>query len=343
MEVTSTDPKRLKKLRATLNISVLMGGPSAEHGISLKSGLGVAEALRARGWQVANLVIPQDLTIDAASQLARQALERSETDVVFIALHGPFGEDGTIQRVCEDVGLAYTGSDPAASAIGLDKVASRRRFESQGLRVPRWRGVEAVGRMQIEQAVSTIGFPVVVKPTNQGSSIGVTIARGPGALGEAVTKAAAFDSRILLEAFVRGRELTVGIVEEQPLPVVEIQPRHPFFDYAAKYTPGETRYVVPAELEEGIRRRVQQDALRAHQALGCRDVSRVDLILNESGEPVILEVNTIPGFTATSLLPKAAACVDISYDELCERLLVMACRRLPAARRAGRTRAAVVG
>ncbi len=343
MEVIPEDPKRLKKLRTTLNISVLMGGPSAEHAISLKSGLGVAEALRARGWQVANLVIPQDLTVDAASQLARQALERSETDVVFIALHGPFGEDGTIQQLCEDLGLAYTGSDPAASAMGLDKVASRRRFESQGLRVPRWQSLEASRRPHIEQAAIAMGFPVVVKPTNQGSSLGVTITHGPGALGEAVTKAAAFDTRILLEAFVRGRELTVGIIEGQALPVVEIQPRHPFFDYTAKYTPGETRYVVPAELEEEIRRRVQQDALRAHQALGCRDVSRVDLILDEAGEPVILEVNTIPGFTATSLLPKAAACIDLSYDDLCDRLVGGACGRLPAARRAGRARASVVG
>lgn len=310
-----------------LRVGVLMGGPSAEHAISLKSGQGVVQALLHRGWPVEAISIPQDLTIEEAIRFARQALERSEIELAFIALHGPFGEDGTIQRLCEELGLAYTGSDVHASRLGLDKVASRRRFEEHGLRVPAWRVVNPAEVRERERIVGTLQFPVVIKPTNQGSSIGVSIVTHPTELPRAIEAAARYDTRILVEEFVRGREVTVGVLGDEALPVIEIQPLTRFFDYTAKYTPGQTRYVVPALLEAQLTRQVQEVGLRAHQALRCRDFSRVDLILNDAHEPIVLEVNTVPGLTATSLLPKAAACVDLSYDELCERVVRMASLR----------------
>lgn len=305
-------------------VSVVMGGPSAEHAISLKTGQGVAAALTARGWPVEPLSIPHDITVEAASRSVRVALERNGTDVVFIALHGPFGEDGTMQQICEDLHLAYTGSGPQASRLGLDKVESRKRFERAGLAVPRWRLLDPQDGDGILAAITRLGFPVVVKPTNQGSSIGVSLAVNHGQLQDAIAEAARYDARILIEEFVRGRELTVGMVGQEALPLVEIKPGEPFFDYTAKYTPGRTAYLVPAPLDERLTRQVQAAGRRAHEALGCRHFSRADLIMRDDGEPVVLEVNTIPGLTATSLLPKAAACAGLSYDELCEQLILMA-------------------
>jgi D-alanine-D-alanine ligase len=167
-------------------------------------------------------------------------------------------------------------------------------------------------------------LPVVVKPTNQGSSIGVTKVERLEDLRPAMARAAQHDARVLIEAWISGRELTVGVLDEEALPVVEIRSSHPFFDYAAKYTAGQTQYLVPAPLEAALARRVQEAGLRAHAALGCRHFSRADLMLTDDGEPVVLEVNTIPGLTSLSLLPKAAACAGISYDELCERMVLMA-------------------
>ncbi len=311
--------------RPHLTISVVMGGPSAEHDISLKSGHGIAAALRQRGYRVEDVTIPNDLTFAQATAYARLALVEGTPDVAFVALHGSFGEDGTIQRLCEELGVCYTGSDSGASALGLDKIASRRRFEHYRLQVPPWRVITPRGPMA--RALGELQLPVVVKPSNQGSSIGVSIVTRADELPRAIAEAGRYDSHVLLEAYIRGRELTVGIVGEEALPVIEIQPATPFFDFTAKYTPGQTIYIVPAKLPEAIAARVQTAALRAHRALGCRDFSRVDLILNQQQEPVILEVNTIPGFTATSLLPKAAACVGMSYDALCERLVQMAYAR----------------
>ena len=228
--------------------------------------------------------------------------------------------------MCEDLHLAYTGSGPEASRLGMDKVASRLRFERAHLSVPRWRLIEAADASSVRQALGDMTLPVVIKPTNQGSSIGVTKVERREDVLPAIDEAARYDSRVLIEAWVQGRELTVGIVDDAALPVVEVKPSHPFFDYAAKYTPGQTQYLVPAPLTSALTARVQAAGLRAHRALGCRHVSRVDLMLAADGRPIILEVNTIPGLTAMSLLPKAAACAGLSYDELCERMVLMALR-----------------
>lgn len=306
-------------------VVVVMGGPSAEHAISVRSGQGVVAALIRRGWRVHPLLLLETLTVEEASHATRVILQTTEPDAVFIALHGPFGEDGTIQAICEELQVAYTGSDVAASRLGLQKAASRRRFEEAGLRVPRWRVIDPQDPGALQEAVEQVGLPAVVKPTNQGSSIGVSIVTEPRELARAVHAAARYDTQVLVEAYIRGRELTVGILDREALPLVEICPKtHQFFDYTAKYTPGQTEYLVPASLDEPLTRRVQEAGLRAHDAIGCRHFSRVDVILEKGGEPVILEVNTIPGLTATSLLPKAAACTGMAYEELCERLVTMA-------------------
>ena len=309
----------------SLSVVVLMGGPSAEHAISVRSGQGVVAALMRRGWRVHPLLLLETLTVEEASRTTRDMLEATEPDVVFIALHGSFGEDGTIQAICEELQVAYTGSDVTASRLGLQKVASRLRFEEAGLRVPCWRVIDPQNPGALQEAVEQVGFPAVVKPTNQGSSIGVSIVTQPREVVRAAHAAARYDTRILVEAYIKGRELTVGILDREALPLVEICPKtRQFFDYTAKYTPGQTEYLVPASLNAPLTRRVQEAGLRAHDAIGCRHFSRVDVILDETGEPVILEVNTIPGLTATSLLPKAAACTGMAYEELCERLVTMA-------------------
>lgn len=301
-----------------------MGGPSAEHEVSLRSGQGVAEALVRRGVRVRPVVIPRALTAAQAQAFVAAALAAPPTDVVFIALHGTFGEDGAVQRICEDLHLAYTGSDAAASRLGMDKVASRERFVRAGLQVPRSRTVTAQTQEAFE--AGDLAYPLMVKPADQGSSIGISRVEEPGRLPSALREAARYSQVLLVEEFIEGRELTVGVVGDSTLPVVEICPKQGFFDFAAKYTPGMTEYHVPAALLPAVAQAVQAAGRRAHEALGCRHLSRADLILDAHRGPVVLEVNTIPGFTPTSLLPKAAACIGLTYDELCERLVLLAGR-----------------
>ena len=313
-----------------MTVAVLMGGPSAEHDVSLKSGRGVVEALRRRQWAVEPVVIARTGSLADAGDATRRMLQRVAPEVVFIALHGPFGEDGTVQALCEELQLPYTGSSAAVSRLGMDKVASRRRFEEAGLIVPRWWTAEPSDAAVLRRSFP---YPIVVKPTGQGSSVGVSIVRTPAELPAALRAAGEYGSPVLIEEFIDGREVTVGVFAEEPLPVIEIRPRQPFFDYTAKYTAGFTEYLVPAPLDPDTAKTVQEAALRAHRALGCRHLSRSDFILARDRVPVLLEINTIPGFTPTSLVPKAAACIGLSYDELCEQLVVMAKHGTPQAAR----------
>lgn len=315
-------------LKPAGKVAVLMGGPSGEHDISLKSGQGVVNALQQRGWAVEPVIIPKMLTLDHAGAFTRVALHNCGADVAFIALHGRFGEDGTVQHICEDLQIAYTGSGPEASRLGMDKVASRRRFEQAGLRVPAWAVLEGK-RLAGARLPSGWSFPVVVKPSNQGSSLGVAMARTVEELQAAVKAAAGFSPHVVLEQFVSGREVTVGVLGDEALPVVEIRPSQPFFDFTAKYTTGATEYLVPAPISQSAAAVVQAAGLDAHRALGCRHLSRADIILDANDVPVVLEINTIPGFTPTSLLPKAAACIGLSYEDVCERLVMLA-RQVPS-------------
>ena len=297
-----------------VKIAVLMGGPSAEREVSLRSGTAVANALAATGAKV----VPMDIR-DATFTIP------ADVDVTFLALHGTFGEDGALQHILEGRGIAYTGSGPEASALAFDKVAAKQSFVVAGIPTPAYETFEN-GRWN-RARLARLGLPVVVKPSRQGSSVGISVVQQEDELSEACQLAGQYDSRVLVEQFVNGRELTVGILDGRPLPVVEIRPKCGIFTYKAKYTKGETDYLVPASLDKDTEFQAKSMALRAHDCLGCRDYSRVDLMLSQSGELFVLEVNTIPGFTETSLLPKAAHAAGIEFPDLCARLVQLALAR----------------
>lgn len=292
-------------------VGVLMGGPSGEREISLRSGAAVAEALRSRGHEV--------VAVDPVES-PRQVIAQARLSAAFIALHGPFGEDGQVQGILEELSIPYTGSGVDPSRLAIDKAEARKRFEEAGVAVPPAVVLEEGNGRE----VNGLAVPWVVKPSRQGSSLGLTVVRDRRDLEPALREAYRYDSKVLVESRVEGRELTVGILNERPLTPIEIVPPDGVFDFEAKYTKGRTRYVIPPDLPANLLKRAQDAALACHRALGCRHLSRVDLILTRQGIPVALEVNTIPGFTETSLLPKAARAAGLDFPDLCERLLEMA-------------------
>ncbi len=292
-----------------LDITVLAGGPGAEREVSLSSGQAVCDALRRIGHRVELCDIgPNDLS----------ALDRP-ADFVFVALHGEFGEDGALQAELDARGLRYSGSGAAASRLAMDKVESKRRFEQAGVPTPPYESVDQTG---LAGLASRMKPPVVVKPVASGSSVDTSIARTPQAMTEAATKVVARYGRALVEKYIAGRELTVGILGDEALPVCEIRTRREFYDYQAKYIDDNTEYLFDLDLPVDFLQRVQALSLAAHRALGCRVFSRVDCMVDAATmEPYFLEVNTIPGFTSHSLLPKAAARVGITFERLCQRIL----------------------
>ena len=293
--------------RVPKKIAVLKGGPSSEREVSLRSGSAVAQALRSCGYTVAEI----DVTAAALPDLP------ADTDVVFVALHGDFGEDGQVQALLEARGIPYTGSDPASSRASFDKRISKRLLEKAGIPTPAY---ELLRR----GAARSLPLPVVVKPPCQGSSIGVHRVFQEADWQPALQDALAYGEDALVEAFIAGRELTVGIVGGDALPVVEIVAPGGWYDYTAKYTPGTTEYRVPAPIPEPVASRCQDIALRTFAALGCRGLGRVDLRMAEDGGLFVLELNNIPGFTATSLLPKAAQLAGMDYAKLCDRIVKLA-------------------
>jgi D-alanine-D-alanine ligase len=299
-------------------IGVLMGGFSTERSISLKSGKAVFESLKRQGLDVVAL----DIKTSTPSYNVR-LIRDSGIDVAFIALHGRFGEDGQVQMILENLGVPYTGSGVMASRLTLDKIASRRIFQVYGLAVPRYKVLYRLGYHKDSLLDKDFPFPIVVKPVSHGSSIGLSIIDTRKALNRAIDLAFSLDESIIIEEYIKGREVTVGILDDMSLPVIEIISDNRFFDYQAKYTPGNTRYIVPANINDAVSRKARHDALLAHRLLGCEDFSRVDMIL-QGRLPYILEVNTIPGLTQTSLLPKAAKTAGLSFDQLCLRLLELA-------------------
>jgi D-alanine-D-alanine ligase len=301
------------KTRET-KVAVLKGGFSREREVSLRTGAAAAAALRSGGCRVEE--------VDVRSR--RWRLPRG-TEVVFVALHGAYGEDGELQAALEKRGVPFTGSGSEACRLAFDKVEARERFARAGLAVPE--AVVLRGRAAIPSAGDLpFGFPVVVKPSREGSSIGVKIVEEASGLGEAVRQARRSDSLVLVEKYVPGRELTVGVLGDAPLPAIEIRPKGGWYDYANKYTAGNTEYLVPAPLEAEVEARVRELGLAAHRALGCRDMSRSDFRLDLVGGIYLLEVNSIPGMTETSLLPKAAAAAGIRFPELCLGLVARALR-----------------
>jgi D-alanine--D-alanine ligase len=245
-------------------------------------------------------------------------------DCAFIALHGFFGEDGQIQGLLDGLGIPYTGSGKSASELAMDKVASRKIFAAAGIAVPRYELVKKSAYQRGELKDFNLQLPWVIKPCGHGSSVGLSIIDKREDLEKGLEFAFGFDEQALVEEYLPGREITVGILAEKALPVIEIVPKNRFFDYQAKYTAGMTDYIVPAQLEESIAAKAQEAALLAHKSLGCSGCSRVDMILNKDNAPVVLELNSIPGLTAISLLPKAARLVGIEFPQLCLKLIQLA-------------------
>jgi D-alanine-D-alanine ligase len=250
----------------------------------------------------------------------KKMLEKESIEMAFIALHGRFGEDGTVQRFLDGLAIPYTGSGPEASRLALDKLASKQLFTRANIRVPPYTVVQRNERIDIGE----FGLPVVIKPQCEGSSIGLSIVRDVKDLPAAVQKAHRYSEAIIIEKYIKGREITVGILDDKPLCAIQIQPRGEFYDYEAKYTSVHTKYLVPAPIKHRDSERCCQAAKLAHAALRCKGFSRVDMIIDEAGDIYVLELNTIPGLTTTSLLPKAAQHAGLSFNQLCNRMVELA-------------------
>ncbi len=291
-------------------IGVLMGGMSSEREISLNSGRAVAASLSRLGYHA--------IAIDADTEVA-STLRAEGIGVAFIALHGRYGEDGVIQGLLEWMKIPYTGSGVLASALGMDKIASRGIFRSHRLPTP-----PCLVRTEKEASRTDdlpFDFPAVVKPASEGSSVGVAIVKDAEGMASALKEAFRYGPRVIVEQYIQGREIHVGILGDAPLGAIEIRPKTAFYDYTAKYAPGMSEHIFPAPLPSAVYQAVSQLAYQAHGLLGCVGVSRVDLLLDDEMNPYVLEVNTLPGMTETSLLPEMARGVGIDFDGLVEKIL----------------------
>jgi D-alanine-D-alanine ligase len=292
-------------------IGVLMGGFSPEREISLKSGLAIFKALEGKGYQV--------VEIDVDRAIAAR-LQQEKIEVALIALHGPWGEDGAMQGLLEMMGIPYTGSSVLASAMAMDKEVSKKIFRYHQIPTPEFQVVtnsDSIGKV-------TMQLPVAVKPVCGGSTIGTSIVNSRDRLEGAVRDALQYDDRVLIEEYVAGKDLTVGVIEGDHLPVIQIVPTSGFYDFESKYTPGKTEYLIPAPLSQKICNSAQALAVASYQALSCSGAARVDFRLDQRENLTVLEINTVPGFTETSLLPKAGAEAGIDFSTLAERILMSA-------------------
>jgi D-alanine-D-alanine ligase len=294
-------------------VAVLMGGKSAEREVSLKSGSMVLAALLKKGID-AHPFDPKERDVQ---DLVKERFAR-----VFIALHGRFGEDGTLQGVLEWLGIPYTGSGVLASALAMDKVRTKRLWAAEGLPTALYEVL--TGETNLGAVAKRLGTPMFVKPASEGSSVGMTKVKKAGDLEEAYALAVNYDPVVIAEKFIDGAELTVGIVGERVLPIIRIETPREFYDYEAKYIANDTRYLIPCGLSEKKEKELQALSLEAFRALGCRGWGRVDLMLDKRGRPFLLEVNTSPGMTDHSLVPMAARAVGISYEDLCVKVLELA-------------------
>lgn len=329
-----------------MRIAVFFGGVSAEREVSIASGAQVVAALREAGHDVVavdtakGVLGPEDeerllsagvstvppgreeldvLRTGSLAELVR-APEMQEIDVVFLALHGGDGEGGTIQTLLEIAGIPYTGSGPLPSAMAMDKDVAKRLFRDAGVPTPEWLMAPAT----IEEVTARVGFPAVVKPSKQGSSVGLTVVRNPRDLQPAIDLASRYDDEVLIERFIPGRELTVPVLGDEAMPVGEIIPRHEIFDYECKYQPGMAEEIFPAEIPAETTRTAQELALRAHRALKLRGFSRIDFRMDETGALWCLEANTLPGMTANSLFPRSARAAGIPFSQVCDTICRLA-------------------
>lgn len=298
----------------TVRVGVIMGGASGEREVSLRSGAAIAAALAERGHEVVRIVL-------SAEKDPAVALKRARIDVAFLALHGRFGEDGCVQGLCELYGIPYTGSSVLSSALAMDKVKSKEMFRLHNVPTPPYYTASPADLDDLAEVHGSFGFPVIVKPRGEGSSIGVMRSNDLGELESALRTAFEYDEVALVERFVQGREVHVGILDGRVLGAIEIAPKAGLYDYDAKYTPGMTDYFLPARLPATRMRGVLNLAERAARALGCSGACRVDLLVTEGQNEYVLEVNTLPGMTETSLLPKIAASAGYDFGTLCEAML----------------------
>jgi D-alanine-D-alanine ligase len=326
-----------------------MGGTSAERNVSLASGIRVADALRSVGHKVTAVdtargplnsaaerklresavgTLPpptaelERMAREALSQTVRVLPTRGDTDVVFLALHGGHGEDGTIQALLDLTGVPYTGSGHLPSALAMDKDLSKHLFRRADVQTADWVMLsnDDPGSFSVEH----LGLPLIVKPSKQGSTVGLTLVKERGELPAAIAEAFRYDDEVMLEQFIAGREFTVGILGEDALPVGEIIPKHEIYDYECKYTVGMAQEIFPASISDGWRDKLQDQARHAFKALKLRGYARIDFRMTEDGEPYCLEANTLPGMTQTSLIPQAAVAAGISFPELCDRIVRLA-------------------
>ena len=301
-------------------VGVLMGGPSSEREVSLNTGRAILAALQEKGYDAVGIDLDPPRFVEQLRDL--------QIDIVFNAIHGQFGEDGALQGALELLGIPYTGSGVLASAVAMDKAISKRLFVAAGIPTPRSRiyGEADKKRDLAKEIVEKFTIPVVVKAAAQGSSIGVVIVDKSDVLEEAITEAFKYSDHIVVEEFISGKELTVAIIggdQPEALPIIEIVPASGKYDYHSKYTKGATEYIVPARLDAAVATNIQKIAVAVFEVLGCSGVARVDVMLDTDNNPYVLEINTIPGMTATSLVPKAAAAAGITFGDLCERVLLM--------------------
>ncbi|MBI4688111.1 MAG: D-alanine--D-alanine ligase [Nitrospirae bacterium] len=313
-----------KGLVTTKRIGVLMGGLSAERDISIRSGLAVYQALQELGYDA--------VLIDAGKDIAN-VLKKEKVKLAFLLLHGGMGEDGTIQGMLEVLGIPYTGSGLLASALAMDKEASKKIFLYHGLHVPPFviayrhdKGSKLIPNKSGQNSELKIDFdlPWVVKPVAEGSSVGITIVKEKEKLSEALQKAFQFGKKAIIEKFISGKEVHIGIIGNRVLGGVEVRPSSEFYSYDDKYSSGLTEYIIPPELDSLVYERAKEAALQAHVSLGCSGAARVDLKIDEAGASYVLEVNTIPGMTGTSLLPKIAQSAGMNFNELIEEIIRLA-------------------
>ncbi len=340
-----------------MNVLVLMGGISPERDVSLDSGAAICKALESAGHNVVGLdtgagaelpegkintsvptVKPDPPEMRELLRMERQSALRSITidslhniDVVFIALHGGAGENGEVQALLELADIAYTGSGVLASALAMDKDMSKKIFLSENIPTPKWMLIEKTSYNDFSESSEVVSsdfdFPLIVKPCDTGSTVGLSLVKDKDNLITALEHAAQFTRKIMAEEYISGRELTVGILDGKALPVVEIIPSHELYDYECKYLPGKSQYVVPAEIDDDLRQKLQTYGEQAFHALGCAGYGRVDFRVNAENKPYCLEVNTLPGMTSTSLVPKAAKAAGISFEKLVEKICKEAIER----------------
>ena len=296
-------------------IAVMMGGLSREREISLKTGKAILRALTEKGYHAISIDVGRDIA---------DVLMKEKIECAFLALHGRFGEDGTVQGMLELMRIPYTGSGVLASALALHKIMAKKVFLCENIPTPPF---EVLGRKEVEKnslRTSSLSLPVVVKPAREGSTIGVSIVKKEEDLLPALKEAGKYDDEILVEKFMEGKEITVGILEDLPLPIIEIVPRSGFYNYHSKYTKGETQYLIPAPMAREKYLYAQEISFKAFKALGCSGCARVDLMTDAEENPFVIDVNTMPGMTETSLLPKAAGYAGIPFEDLVERILLKA-------------------